>query len=565
MMKKKISLQYSSLHVSSRRMIFVFVILLFVSQSILHAQIQTGTIDFDGRLRDYMVYLPNNYTGSINFPLVIYLHSYGSTAQRGMSYTKLNQVADASDFIVVYPSGIPNWNSDVGDNSRYPTPDVDDVGFINALIDTMSNNYSIDLERIYACGYSNGGAMAYRLAFQLSHRIAAIASVGGIISISTAESLNPVRPVPVLEIHGTSDTIVPINGSTVWLSVDQTLSYWTSFNDCVQADTTILPDLDPTDGCTVEKVTYTNCSDNSNVVYYKVINGGHTWPGAGPPGFSAGKTNQDVNASVEIWNFFKNHKLLTHPVVDFNGDGIVDIKDLLRLIQSWGQDDPMVDIAPPFGDGVVDVLDLEVLMSYWGQEVEDPTLIAHWKLDETEGDIAYDSAAVNDAVVFGGAVWQPAGGAVDGALEFDGMDDYVSTPYVLNPADGPFSVFAWANGGAPGQVIISQTGGMNWLSADSAGGNLMTEHRFIGGRVVQPPLLSQMVITDGQWHRIGFVWDGAYRALYVDDSIVAEDSQPGLADSLGGLNIGCGSDLAAGTFFSGLIDDIRVYNRAVTP
>jgi poly(3-hydroxybutyrate) depolymerase len=513
----------------------------------------------------YSTYNRTLVTGSINFPLVIYLHSYGSTAQRGMSYTKLNQVADASDFIVVYPSGIPNWNSDVGDNSRYPTPDVDDVGFINALIDTMSNNYSIDLERIYACGYSNGGAMAYRLAFQLSHRIAAIASVGGIISISTAESLNPVRPVPVLEIHGTSDTIVPINGSTVWLSVDQTLSYWTSFNDCVQADTTILPDLDPTDGCTVEKVTYTNCSDNSNVVYYKVINGGHTWPGAGPPGFSAGKTNQDVNAGVEIWNFFKNHKLLTHPVVDFNGDGIVDIKDLLRLIQSWGQDDPMVDIAPPFGDGVVDVLDLEVLMSYWGQEVEDPTLIAHWKLDETEGDIAYDSAAVNDAVVFGGAVWQPAGGAVDGALEFDGMDDYVSTPYVLNPADGPFSVFAWANGGAPGQVIISQTGGMNWLSADSAGGNLMTEHRFIGGRVVQPPLLSQMVITDGQWHRIGFVWDGAYRALYVDDSIVAEDSQPGLADSLGGLNIGCGSDLAAGTFFSGLIDDIRVYNRAVTP
>ncbi|MHC4677299.1 MAG: LamG-like jellyroll fold domain-containing protein [Planctomycetota bacterium] len=93
----------------------------------------------------------------------------------------------------------------------------------------------------------------------------------------------------------------------------------------------------------------------------------------------------------------------------------------------------------------------------------------------------------------------------------------------------------------------------------------MTELRFIGGRVVQPPLLSQTVITDGQWHRVGFVWDGLYRALYVDDTLVAEDAQPGLTGSLGGLNIGCGNDLTAGTFFSGLIDDVRIYNRAVKP
>ncbi len=135
------NIQCSSLRIPSRRMIFVFVILLFVSQSILHAQIQTGSISFDGRLRNYMVYLPNNYTGSINFPLVIYLHSYGSTAQWGMNYTQLNQVADASDFIVVYPSGIPNWNSVIGDNSGTQTPNVGDVGFINALIDAMSNNH----------------------------------------------------------------------------------------------------------------------------------------------------------------------------------------------------------------------------------------------------------------------------------------------------------------------------------------------------------------------------------------------------------------------------------------
>ena len=112
-MKKKISIQCSSLRISSQRIIFVFLILLFVSQSILHAQIQTGSFEFEGRLRNYMVYLPNNYTGSINFPLVIYLHSYGWTAQQGMNYTQLNQVADASDFIVVYPSAVPNWNSGI--------------------------------------------------------------------------------------------------------------------------------------------------------------------------------------------------------------------------------------------------------------------------------------------------------------------------------------------------------------------------------------------------------------------------------------------------------------------
>ncbi|MHC4681621.1 MAG: LamG-like jellyroll fold domain-containing protein [Planctomycetota bacterium] len=254
------------------------------------------------------------------------------------------------------------------------------------------------------------------------------------------------------------------------------------------------------------------------------------------------------------------------PVVDFNADGIVDSVDMCMMVDYWGTDEPLYDIAPaPFGDGIVDVQDLIVLSEHLFEEVYDPTLVAHWPFDEVQGDIAYDNAGTCDGTLLGDLVWQPAGGAVDGALEFDGMDDYVGTLYVLNPADGPFSVFAWTKGGAPGQAIISQTSGVNWLSAGTAGGNLMTELRYIGGRVAQPLLLSQTVITDGQWHRVGFVWDGAYRALYVDDTLVAEDSQPGLAESLGGLNIGCGSDLAAGTLWSGLIDDVRIYNRAIRP
>jgi hypothetical protein len=138
----------------------------------------------------------------------------------------------------------------------------------------------------------------------------------------------------------------------------------------------------------------------------------------------------------------------------------------------------------------------------------------------------------------------------------DGVDDHIVAGPALNPADAAFSITAWIRGGAPGQVIISQDGGVNWLSADSAEGNLMTELRFIGGRVVQPPLLSQTVITDGQWHRVGFVWDGLYRALYVDDTLVAEDAQPGLTGSLGGLNIGCAgretvADASCSKYFKG--------------
>jgi len=254
-------------------------------------------------------------------------------------------------------------------------------------------------------------------------------------------------------------------------------------------------------------------------------------------------------------------------IVDFNGNGIADITDLLRLIESWDQDDPMCDIAPrPSGDGVVDALDLELLMSYWGQPVEDPTLIAQWALDEAEGMIAYDSAGVNDAYLIGDPVWHPDTGTVGGALMLDGVDDYAFTQHGQNPADGPFSVFAWIKGGAPEQIIISQLNGANWLGADTDLGCVMTELMPPAvGRFVPQPLKSESIITDGQWHRIGFVWDGTNRSLYVDDFLVAEDTQNNLSGSSGVLNIGCGSNLAAETFWSGLIDDVRIYKRAVSP
>ncbi len=255
------------------------------------------------------------------------------------------------------------------------------------------------------------------------------------------------------------------------------------------------------------------------------------------------------------------------PIVDFNGDGIVDGADMCIVVDHWGEYYPLCDIGPtPLGDGVVDVQDLIVLAEHLFEDVNDPTLVAHWALDETEGSIVYDSVAANDAVVIGEPVWQPAGGAVDGALAFDGIDDYVSTPFILDPSDGAFSVFAWLKGGAAGQVIISQTGGANWLLADPSEGRLRTSlSRPAGGRSAPQPLISEFVITDGNWHHVGFVWDGSNRMLYVDDVEVARDTQVGLESSEGGLYIGAGKNLEPGSFFSGLIDDVRIYDRAITP
>ena len=252
--------------------------------------------------------------------------------------------------------------------------------------------------------------------------------------------------------------------------------------------------------------------------------------------------------------------LLNEPIsVDFNGNGKVDIKDLLKVIQYWNQNEPSVDINR---DGMVDDKDLEILMEYWDQNVDDPTLLAHWALDETEGAVAYDSAGTNNAVLSGNPTWQPTMGQLNGALELDGIDDCIITGPVLDPAEGPFSVLAWVKGGAAGQVVVSELSS-NWLCTDPSNGELTTELTCQGRSPI--PLLSETVITDGEWHRIGLVWNGSNRTLYVDDVIVAQDTQNTLNESYSGLYIGTGKAMEAGTFWSGLIDDVRIYTRAVEP
>jgi len=251
------------------------------------------------------------------------------------------------------------------------------------------------------------------------------------------------------------------------------------------------------------------------------------------------------------------------PILDLNGDGIVDGTELRIMVDHWGEDFTLCDIGPmPWGDGIVDFDDLTVLAENIGKEVADPTLIAHWALDEGEGDIAYDSARDNDGVVMGTSAWQPDDGRMDGALAFDGAT-FVVADSALNPKEGPFSVLAWVKGGAPGQAIISQQAGANWVMLDPATGALMTELRSDGRQ--SKVLYSDVMVSDGNWHCVGFTWDGTNRRLYVNDILVAEDTDIALAACDGGVNIGCGAVMTPDTFFTGLIDDVRMYNRAVRP
>jgi len=266
------------------------------------------------------------------------------------------------------------------------------------------------------------------------------------------------------------------------------------------------------------------------------------------------------------------------PVVDFDSDGVVAINDLLMLIESLGTDDPKCDIGPmPWGDGVVDEADVEVLMKYWGQDLNAlPAPMVHWKLDESEGTIAYDSVGTNDANLVGDPLWQPAGGCLDGALELDGVDDGAQAGFLFNPVKTPFSAFAWVKGGGPDQVIVSQAKGnfgrgKNWLLIDSMG-NLKSEFIWltIGAWDTGPDLFSSAQINDGQWHHVGFVWDSykVSRILYVDGIEVARDTMK--EDSFvyiedGGINIGFqASILHRPGYWSGLIDDVRIYDRALT-
>ncbi len=251
---------------------------------------------------------------------------------------------------------------------------------------------------------------------------------------------------------------------------------------------------------------------------------------------------------------------------DFNRDKFVNSADFAILARAWKTEcgDEAWNLYCDLNlDNVIDSQDLTILTEHWLEDLRAYSYpIVHWPLDEIAGQIAYDSVSHNHAELFGDPQWQPNSGKKEGAIGLDGDDDFIGTEYILDPSDGPFSVFAWIKGGATGQVVISQLWGVNWLMADINQGYLKTELRE--PTHTAKPLVSEVSITDGLWHHIGLIWDGMNRILYVDENMVATDTQQDLARSIEGLNIGCGPEMTPGTYWSGLIDDVRIYDRALS-
>lgn len=270
----------------------------------------TGTIQSGGLTREYRLYVPAAYTGATPVPLVLNLHGYGSNNVEQEFYSFFHPIADTANFLVVHPNGtLDNQGQRFWNTFLVPVSNVDDVGFLSNLIDTLAANYNIDPNRIYSTGMSNGGFMSYSLACELNDRIAAIASVTGSMIQSKLDACNPPRPVPVMEIHGTADAVVPYNGQplSTFVAIPALVTAWVGFNGCnLNPVVTPVPNTNTTDGCTAERYLYAGGINGSTVEHYKVIDGAHTWPGAL---VTIGVTNQDFSASREIWRFFSQYRL----------------------------------------------------------------------------------------------------------------------------------------------------------------------------------------------------------------------------------------------------------------
>ena len=249
------------------------------------------SIEVDGETREYLIYIPNSYDTIKSVPLLLNFHGFGGSANEFMNDADMRSLAASYSFILVYPQGssldgFSHWNACPigGDNKS----DADDFGFVEAIINKVSSQYNIDVERIYSAGYSNGGIMAYGLANYRSDLIAAVASVSGAMLDCIGSTSHP---MPVVHLHGTSDGVLPYNGSNDWNSVQSTLDHWINFNN-----TTTNPTVSTfnSEGTTIEHYVYGQGDRSVSVEHYKYIGGDHVW-------FSA--AFQGRNTSELVWDF----------------------------------------------------------------------------------------------------------------------------------------------------------------------------------------------------------------------------------------------------------------------
>lgn len=269
-----------------------------------------NSLTFDGLSRTYRVHLPTSYSKSSPAPLMLSFHGRAGQGKGQEKLTNFDALSDQKGFVVVYPDGLyRSWNAGVGAGPA-ESRDIDDVGFVSALIDKLSKELAIDRGRIYASGMSNGGILTQRLGCELSGKLAAIASVAGPMGSKIAANCKPSRPVPVLEMHGTADPIVHMDGTFAQgpgrtLSVDETIAGWVARNGC--ATKPRLSDL----GGGVSSEAYGSCKEGAEVILYRIDGAGHTWAGGWQylPAVIVGPTNRQIDASKIIWEFVSKYRL----------------------------------------------------------------------------------------------------------------------------------------------------------------------------------------------------------------------------------------------------------------
>lgn len=270
----------------------------------LKAQYSFHQFSYQGITRSYLLYVPPLLDTAVDAPLVLALHGLGDTISN-FKGIQMDKVADTAHFIFVLPQALVDhvltnssaWNSGAGSFGVTLNPTVDDVGFLNALIDTVSANYHIDQTRIYSTGFSMGGFMTNRLGCELNNRIAAIASVSG--TIGNGITCSATRVVPACHFHGTNDQTVAYSGNLYGNDAEAVVAYWRNHDQC---DSTALIDTlahPVNDGRTYIHYTYPNGAYGSDVEFYKIINGTHQWI-----------NNGNINYSVAIWRFFSRYKWL---------------------------------------------------------------------------------------------------------------------------------------------------------------------------------------------------------------------------------------------------------------
>jgi len=276
--------------------------------------------------RTYTVYVPSTYDPATPMPVVILLHGRWGSGPNTARYTDMNRVAEANGFIGLYPDGLPpshpSSDDDSGWNFYYGSPygsssEPDDAAFLSALVDDLAVDLNIDQQRVYVVGFSNGGFMVHHLACRAAEQYAAFAAVSGSGYLGMIETCQTTTPVSLLIIHGTADDDVFWDGSADYvggqlmytsLPILTVANFWAAHNDCgPDVETMDIPSTGLSPESQVRAFTVSDCAEDSEVVLYVIINGGHNWPGIQYEG--SYDVNMDIQASDVVWEFFSRHSL----------------------------------------------------------------------------------------------------------------------------------------------------------------------------------------------------------------------------------------------------------------